>query len=372
MVLNVQQVKEVLARINHPGSGSDIISLSMVEDISVNNGKISFSLNTGNRKDPFARSVKRACEQALKKAFGEPVVVEIGIVAETPAKQGNGPASGNKTVQVLPGVKNLIAIASGKGGVGKSTVAVNLAVALAAKGLRVGLIDADIYGPSVPRMMGALDARPRIREENGRQIIIPAEKFGVRFLSIGLFVPAEDALVWRGPMATGAFKQLINDADWGELDYLLFDLPPGTSDIHLTLVQEVAVTGAVIVSTPQEVALADVTKGVAMFRSEAIGVPVLGIVENMAWFTPAELPGNRYYIFGMDGCKELAKKMNLPVLAEIPIVQGISEGGDHGTPAALGDDITAGAFKALAERLEGEVEKRNRTMAPTRRVEIKK
>jgi ATP-binding protein involved in chromosome partitioning len=278
----------------------------------------------------------------------------------------------NNRESVLPGVRNIIAVASGKGGVGKSTIAVNLAVSLARKGHKVGLVDADIYGPSVPSMMGAVNARPRVKEENGRQIIIPEERFGVKFLSIGLFVPAENALIWRGPMATGALKQLIGDADWGDLDYMIFDLPPGTSDIHLTLVQEVAVTGAVIVSTPQEVALADVIKAVAMFRNEDINVPVLGLVENMAWFTPAELPGNRYYIFGREGCKELAKKMDLPLLAEIPIVQGICERGDSGMPVALDDDITAGAFSLFADKFEEAVDKRNKTMGPGRRVVIRK
>lgn len=364
MELNKENVKEVLKKIKHPGSGQDIITEAMAGDIVVDKGKVSLTLNTGNRRDPFAKSVKRACEDALKSTFGNSLDIDVTILSPQPKQDNKQP--------VLPGVKNLIAIASGKGGVGKSTVAVNLAVALARAGYGVGLIDADIYGPSVPGMMGAPEERPRMREDNGRHIIIPVERYGVKFLSIGLFVPAENALVWRGPMATGAFKQLINDADWGELDYLIFDLPPGTSDIHLTLVQEVAVTGAVIVSTPQEVALADVIKGVSMFRSEEIAVPVLGLVENMAWFTPAELPDNRYYIFGRDGCRKLANKMNLPLLAEIPIVQGIREGGDQGTPVAAGDSVSATAFSRFAERLTEEVEKRNKTMAPTKRVEIKK
>jgi ATP-binding protein involved in chromosome partitioning len=358
-----EQVIEILKSIKHPGSGMDIVSLSMARDINIGEGSISFSLDTGKRKDPFARSVARACERALKSAFGESLEVNISITEPGPTAQVPGQP-------LLQGVKNIIAIASGKGGVGKSTVAVNLAISLARMGYGVGLIDADIYGPSVPLMMGAEHARPRIREENGRNIIIPEEKHGVKFLSIGLFVAAESALVWRGPMATGAFRQLIGDADWGDLDYLLFDLPPGTSDIHLTLVQEVAVTGAIIVSTPQKVALADVIKGVAMFTSEDINVPVLGLVENMAWFTPAELPGKRYYIFGRDGCKELARKMNLPVLAEIPIVQEIREGGDSGRPAD--DDVTVRAFDNLAGRVVEEVAKRNETKPPTRRVEIKR
>jgi ATP-binding protein involved in chromosome partitioning len=364
MVFTEKQVIEVLKKINHPGSGKDIVSLKMAENIIAGDGKVSFQINTGERKDPFARSVARACEKALKSAFGDSLEVDITIKSSELAPVSKKPA--------LPGIRNTIAIASGKGGVGKSTVAVNLAVSLARKGYAVGLVDADIFGPSVPAMMGAADARPQVREEKGRNVIIPEEKFGIKFLSIGLFVAAESALVWRGPMATSALKQLINDAEWGELDYLLFDLPPGTSDIHLTLVQEVAVTGAVIVSTPQEVALADVIKGVAMFTNEDISVPVLGLVENMAWFTPAELPENRYYIFGRDGCKKLAAKMNLPLLAEIPIVQAIREGGDCGQPVALDDTVTAGAFDLLAERLVVEVDKRNKKLPPTKRVAMKK
>ncbi len=363
MDITKEKVLEVLKTIKHPGSGKDIVSLSMAENISVGEDKVGFQLNTGRRKDPFAKSVAHACERALKSAFGDTVEVDISISSPEIKDEGSEP--------VLPGVKNLIAVASGKGGVGKSTVAVNLAVALARRGLNVGLIDADIYGPSVPTMMGASDARPRVRQENGKNIIIPEEKYGVKFLSIGLFVPAENALVWRGPMATGALKQLISDADWGELDYLLFDLPPGTSDIHLTLVQEVAVTGAVIVSTPQEVALADVLKGVAMFRTEDIGVPVLGLVENMAWFTPAELPENRYYIFGRGGCKKMTEKLDIPLLAEIPVVQSISEGGDTGRPVALDNDLTSASFDMLAVRLTEEVKKRNETMPPTKSVLIK-
>lgn len=363
MDITKEKVLEVLKTIKHPGSGKDIVSLSMAENISVGEDKVSFQLNTGRKKDPFAKSVAHASERALKSALGDTVEVDISISSPEIKDEGSEP--------VLPGVKNLIAVASGKGGVGKSTVAVNLAVALARRGLNVGLIDADIYGPSVPTMLGASDARPRVRQENGKNIIIPEEKFGVKFLSIGLFVSAENALVWRGPMATGALKQLISDADWGELDYLLFDLPPGTSDIHLTLVQEVAVTGAVIVSTPQEVALADVLKGVAMFRTEDIGVPVLGLVENMAWFTPAELPENRYYIFGRGGCKKMAEKLEIPLLAEIPVVQSISEGGDTGRPVALDNDLTSASFDMLAVRLTEEVKKRNETMPPTKRVLIK-
>jgi ATP-binding protein involved in chromosome partitioning len=364
MTLTEGQVIEILKKINHPGAGKDIVSLSMIKDIVIDQDNIGITLFTGSRKDPFAKSVKRACEQALNSATDNLVTVTVNI--ETQLTEPLAPQP------VLPGVKNIVAIASGKGGVGKSTIAVNLAVALARKGYKVGLCDADIYGPSVPKMLASEEERPLMRDNNGKHIIIPVEKYGIKFLSIGLFVPAENALVWRGPMATGALKQLISDAEWGELDYLLFDLPPGTSDIHLTLVQEVAVTGVVIVSTPQDVALADVIKGVSMFTTSDIGVPVLGLIENMAWFTPAELPENRYYIFGKDGCKNLAKKMNLPLLAEIPIVQGIREGGDTGHPVAVDEDPGSGSFSLLADRLAESVDQRNRTMDPTRRVVMKK
>jgi ATP-binding protein involved in chromosome partitioning len=363
MTITRERIIEILKKVNHPGSGKDIVSSGMISDIVINRDTIDIALSTGARKDPFARSVKRACEKFLFAEFGNAVEINIEIITDIPKPQVHK--------EILPGVKNIIAIASGKGGVGKSTIAVNLAVSLARKGYATGLCDADIYGPSVPVMLGCNDTRPVMREENNRHIIIPAEKYGIKFLSIGLFVPAENALVWRGPMATGALRQLISDADWGELDYLLVDLPPGTSDIHLTLVQEVAVTGAVIVSTPQEVALADAIKGVAMFRGEDINVPVLGLVENMAWFTPAELPDNKYYIFGKDGCKNLANKLGLPVLAEIPIVQGIREGGDSGLPVAVDEPVTGGAFSHLADELVKSVELRNQTMEPTKRVIVK-
>ncbi|MRR19604.1 ATP-binding protein, partial [bacterium] len=272
---------------------------------------------------------------------------------------------------VLPGVKNIIAVSSGKGGVGKSTVAVNLAVALARKGYATGLLDADIFGPSVPKMFNAMDYHPDVRKENGNDLIIPMTRYGVRILSIGFFVKGTDAVIWRGPMASSFLKQLISQGDWGELDYLIFDLPPGTSDIHLTLVQEVPVTGAIVVTTPQEVALADARKGIAMFRSEAINVPVLGLVENMSFFVAPELPGKKYFIFGKDGGSRLAAEAGTELLGQIPLVETICDGGDAGTPAALDDSGTGLAFIALAERVVEQVEKRNAEMAPTKRVEMK-
>jgi len=264
-----------------------------------------------------------------------------------------------------------VAVASGKGGVGKSTVASNLAVALAQKGLKVGLIDADIFGPSIPKMFNAVNAKPLVQKIDNVDMIMPVESYGVKLLSIGFFINPDDALVWRGPMATNALKQMIGQSDWGELDYILVDLPPGTSDIHLTLVQEVSVTGAIIISTPQEVALADAVKGISMFTGDKVNVPILGLVENMAWFTPDELPENRYYIFGKDGCEKLARKFNVPLLGQIPIVESICVDGDKGNPTALDEKTPTGkAFLELTENVLQQVEIRNKNLEPTKKVEI--
>jgi ATP-binding protein involved in chromosome partitioning len=272
---------------------------------------------------------------------------------------------------VLPGVKNLIAVASGKGGVGKSTVSVNLAIALARTGAKVGLIDADIFGPSLPKMFGAEDIRPAGVRVDGKERIQPINKYGVNFLSIGFFVATEDAIIWRGPMASNALKQLINDGNWGTLDYLLFDLPPGTSDIHLTLVQTVPVTGAIIVTTPQDVALADVIRGVNMFKSKGVDVPVLGLVENMSWFTPEEMPDNKYYIFGKGGGKNMAEQLDIPLLGQVPLVQSIREGGDSGNPAAVDENSPIGkAFSEIAANVIREVKIRNENLDPTKKVKV--
>ncbi len=362
-----EQVRAALGGIVHPELGKDIVSLGLVSGVAVADGAIRVTLELPRANDPFAVSLKRAVEAVLAGAFPDYAGKIAVYVREAAPKKAEKPEMKTTT----GGVRNIIAVASGKGGVGKSTVAANLAVALARAGWRVGILDADIYGPSMPKMFGLEDFSPLTEVEEGRELIVPAEKYGVEVMSIGFFIQPTDALVWRGAMATNALRQLIHQTRWGELDFLLIDMPPGTGDVHLTLVQELAVTGAVIVSTPQQVALADVVRGIRMFRSEGINVPVLGLVENMAWFTPAELPENRYYIFGNGGCKRLAEENDIPLLGQIPLVQSVCEGGDSGVPVAEGDSVTGQAFSALAARLAEAVDKRNAEQDPTHRVEVK-
>lgn len=361
-------VLDALKHVRYPGTGEDIVSAGMVEDnIRIAGNKISFALVFDRQNDPFSRSLVKACEQAILTYVGQDVDIKGNIEVRFRQSQPSAP------VNPLQGVKNIIAVASGKGGVGKSTVASNLAVALALSGYKVGLLDADIFGPSIPKMFNIEDARPVLDDVDGRELIRPEEKYGVKMLSIGFFVEPEKAVLWRGGMASNALKQLITDANWGDLDFFIIDLPPGTSDIHLTMVQTVGITGAVVVSTPQEVALADARKGIAMFQGEKVNVPILGLVENMAWFTPAELPQNKYYIFGKEGCKRLAEELNVPLLGQIPIVQSICEGGDSGKPAALNTDTIMGqAFAQLAASVVERVEERNRTMPKTQKVELHK
>jgi ATP-binding protein involved in chromosome partitioning len=357
---------DALRTVRYPGAGKDIVTLGMLaDDLRIDGRRVSFSIVFEKANDPFTKSVVKAAEAAILNCVGPDVEIRGNITPQ--ARQAPRP----EPEKWLPEVKNIVAVASGKGGVGKSTVAVNLAVALARRDFRVGLLDADIYGPSVPKMLGTEEARPYTEPIGGRDRIIPVEKYGVRHLSIGFFVDPEDALVWRGSMASNALKQLLADADWGALDYFLIDLPPGTSDLHLTLVQTVAVTGAVIVTTPQEVALADARKGVAMFTGEKINVPILGIVENMAWFTPAELPDNKYYIFGKDGGKRLAETLHTTLLGEIPLVCSICESGDAGRPVALDEDSTTGmAFRHAAQRLTESVDARNAHKPASQRVKM--
>jgi ATP-binding protein involved in chromosome partitioning len=357
-----KNVMDALRQVKYPGGNKDIVSLDMIQEIRIAGQKVSFSLAFQQQDDPNIGTLVRQCTEVIRVQFGQDTDIEGNIAVKFLHKLERA---------VLPGVKNIIAVASGKGGVGKSTIAVNLAVALANSGAAVGLIDADIFGPSVPIMFGAEDERPAIRKDGNRDLIVPVEKYGVRFLSIGFFVAPENALIWRGPMASNALKQLITDGDWGSLDYLLIDLPPGTSDIHLTLVQTVPVTAAVIVTTPQHIALADVLKSVSMFRSPSVNVPVLGLVENMSWFTPAELPENKYYIFGKNGGKRLADELGLILLGQIPLVQSIREGSDDGKPSALdASTITGMAFAELALKVVEQLNFRNSGIEPTQKVKV--
>ena len=368
MTLYPKLILDALTTVRYPGSGKNIVEAGMVEDnIRIEGMKVSFSLIFEKPTDPFMKSVIKAAEKAIQVHVSKEVEIEGNISVKT--LQAARPEVG----KLLPQVKNIIGISSGKGGVGKSTVAANLAVALAKLGHKVGLLDADIFGPSMPKMFQVEDARPYAETKEGREMIIPVEKYGVKLLSIGFFVDPDQATLWRGGMASNALKQLIGDADWGELDYFLIDLPPGTSDIHLTVVQTLAMTGAIVVSTPQAVALADARKGINMFTNDKINVPILGLVENMAWFTPAELPENKYYIFGRAGAKRLAEEMNVPLLGQIPIVQSICENGDRGTPAALDENtVTGRAFLSLAAAVVRQVDRRNIEMAPTQIVELHK
>ena len=356
-------ITDALSKVRYPGTGKDLVSMGMVEDnIRIEGNKVSFSLLFEKPNDPFIKSVVKAAETAILTYVGNDVDIKGNITVES--RQAARP----EPDKLLPEVKNIIAISSGKGGVGKSTVAANLAVALALQGYKVGLLDADIF-----KMFNVEEARPYMVEVGGRELIEPAANYGVKLLSIGFFVNKEDAILWRGAMASNALKQLIGDANWGDLDYFLIDLPPGTSDIHLTMVQTLAVTGAIVVTTPQEVALADARKGISMFTGEKVNVPVLGLVENMAWFTPAELPTNRYYLFGKEGGKRLAEELHIPLLGQIPIVQSICEGGDSGQPVALDPDtLTGRAFQELAENVVHQIDYRNTHLDPTRRVQVRK
>ena len=349
MTLYPKLILDALSNVRYPGTGKNLVESGMVEDnIRIDGDKVSFSLIFEKDKDPFIKSVVKASEAAILTYVGEEVDIK-----------GNISLKFRKTVETKPRhdraglplaeVKNIIAVSSGKGGVGKSTVSANLAVALAQQGYKVGLLDADIFGPSIPKMFHIEDARPVMVTVDGRDLIEPIEQYGVKILSIGFFVEPSQAVLWRGGMASNALKQLIEEGHWGELDYFLIDLPPGTSDIHLTLIQTLMLSGAIVVTTPQQVALADARKGISMFQNEKVDVPIIGLVENMSWFTPAELPDNRYYIFGRDGAKQLALETGTRLIGQIPIVQSICASGDEGVPAALRTDtMLSAAFADLA------------------------
>ncbi|HVX50169.1 MAG TPA: Mrp/NBP35 family ATP-binding protein [Chitinophagaceae bacterium] len=357
-------VLKALSNVEEPDLGKDIVTLNMVKDIIINGNAVAFTVVLTTPACPLKDMIQRACVNAIKLIVDKNADVTVHFTANTSSNRKD-----NK--QLLAGVKNIIAVVSGKGGVGKSTVAANLALALAQGGAKVGLMDADIYGPSVPIMFGVRGQRPMMRDVNGKGMIVPLERYDIKLMSIGLLVDEKNAVVWRGPMVSSAIRQFVTDVDWGELDYLVIDMPPGTGDIHLTLMQTVPVTGVIIVTTPQNVALADAKKGIAMFAQAQLNVPIIGLVENMAYFTPAELPNNKYYIFGKEGGKRLAEEYDLPFLGQIPLVQSIREGGDSGVPAMAGDDaasqqafwqVTAVAVRNIAQR-NAQVKKTNLTGA---------
>ncbi len=368
-------VTEALRTVRYPGNGQDLVSAGMVEDdIRIDGRKVSFSLIFDKPTDPFIKSVVRAAETAVATYVAPDVEIRGNVSVKYRHELPQKPAT------PLPGVKNIIGVSSGKGGVGKSTVAANLAVALAAKGFKVGLLDADIFGPSMPKMFGLERQELYMTSREGRDWIEPAEKYGVKMLSIGFMVDPDSPVLWRGGMASNALRQLITEAWWGDLDYFIIDMPPGTSDIHLTLVQTLPITGVVVVSTPQQVALADARKGIAMFTGDKVNVPILGLVENMAWFTPAQHPDERYYIFGREGGVRLAQELGVKLLAQIPLVADICGRADSGTPVTLAADgegidtanPEAQAFAALADAVDEAVRSRNSDLPPTRVVQTHK
>ncbi|MBM71418.1 MAG: chromosome partitioning protein [Crocinitomicaceae bacterium] len=347
-MLKKEAVVEALSGIMEPDLGKDIVSLDLVKKLEVTDNKVVATIKSSNPAMHARKRIQEAVEFTIERKFGADVEIEIEVVSL---------ADDERTIEtrkVLPGVKNIIAVASGKGGVGKSTVSSNLTIALSQLGYRVGICDADIYGPSVPTMFGVTDEKPEPVDVNGKQLMKPIEKYGVKILSIGFFADPDQAIVWRGPMASKALKQLFTEATWGDLDYMIIDLPPGTGDIHLSLVQTVKLSGAVVVSTPQDVALADARKGVGMFRLDAVNVPVLGMIENMAYFTPEDAPEKKYHIFGRDGVKRLSETLDVPFLGELPLMQTVREAGDVGRPAVMQTDSDASAaFRAVVSNLLG-------------------
>ncbi len=357
-------ILKALGQVQEPDLGKDLVTLNMIKDIRIAGDDVSFTLVLTTPACPMKDMMRTACENAIRLLVNKAAKVQVNFTAQT--------TTGRKgEQQVLSGVKNIIAVVSGKGGVGKSTISANLALALSEGGAKVGLMDADIYGPSVPIMFGVRGERPLMREVNGKGMIVPLEKMGIRLMSIGLLVDEKNAVVWRGPMASSAIRQFVTEVDWGELDYLIIDMPPGTGDIHLTLMQTVPVTGIVIVTTPQLVALADAKKAIAMFGQAQINVQVIGLVENMAYFTPAELPNNKYYLFGKEGGKNLASEYELPFLGQVPLVQGIMEGGDAGIPAMAGQDqLSKQAFREITAQAVRNIARRNASMPATKPVII--
>ena len=362
--MKVENVLKALSTVQEPDLGKDLVTLNMVKDIVIRDREISFTLVLTTPACPLKDMLRKSCVDAIQKELGADVSVNIHFISEMSSTRTDAKI-------VLPQVKNIIAVVSGKGGVGKSTVASNFALALSSDGAKVGLLDADIYGPSLPIMFGVRGERPMMKTVNGKGMIVPLEKYGIKIMSIGLLVDEKNAVVWRGPMASSAIRQFVTDVNWDELDYLIIDMPPGTGDIHLTLMQTVPVSGAVIVTTPQDVALADARKGVAMFGQAQLNIPILGLVENMSYFTPAELPDNKYYIFGKDGGKRLAEEYDLPFLGQIPLVQSIREGGDKGQPVMLTDDtVSKKAFEEFAAHVVRSISMKNADISTQKVAEV--
>jgi ATP-binding protein involved in chromosome partitioning len=348
-----EAILQALSNVQEPDLGKDLVTLNMVKDVKINGNDVSFTIVLTTPACPMKDMMRTASENAVKLLVNKEANVQVNFTANTTSTR-------KENLQILSGVKNIIAVVSGKGGVGKSTVSANIALALAEGGASVGLMDADIYGPSVPIMFGVRGARPMMKDIDGKGYIVPLEKYGIKLMSIGLLVDEKNAVVWRGPMASSAIKQFVTEVDWGPLDYLIIDMPPGTGDIHLTLMQTVPVTGVVIVTTPQAVALADAKKGIAMFGQAQINVPIIGLAENMAYFTPTELPDNKYFLFGKEGGKKLAEEYDLAFLGQIPLVQSIREGGDEGVPAMMGtDEISKQAFRNITAQAVRNIAIRN-------------
>ncbi|HNH65826.1 MAG TPA: Mrp/NBP35 family ATP-binding protein [Bacteroidia bacterium] len=361
MQITKEKVLEALSYVQEPDLKKDLVTLNMIKDIEIEGQHVSFTVILTTPACPLKAEIERACKNAIVHFVDKDAVVTVNMTANVTTQR-------SMDNEMMKGVKNIIAVASGKGGVGKSTVAANLAVSLAKNGAKVALVDADIFGPSVPIMFGSEHEHPFIEEVNGRQLMIPVEKHGVKLISIGYLADPSQAIVWRGPMASKALKQLFSDVNWGDIDYMIVDLPPGTSDIHLTLISAVPLTGAVVVTTPQDVALADARKAIAMFQLPSVNIPVLGLIENMSWFIPEELPDNKYYLFGKDGGQKLAAEMNVKLLGQVPLVQSVREGGDMGNPIATGSSIVAAAFNDLSQSVAQRVAIRNAVIEPAQRV----
>jgi ATP-binding protein involved in chromosome partitioning len=362
MIKSNDEIFDALKSVLEPDLGKDIITLGLVSDVKFSENSISFSVQMKNAAMHARKRMEDACAFAIERKFGKDITVEVNVQA---LKKSEAAQS------ILPNVKNTIAIVSGKGGVGKSTIAANTAVGLAKKGFKVGIVDADIYGPSIPMMFDVLHYKPLSRQVNNKQYIVPAENYGVKILSIGFFAELDQAVVWRGPMAVKALKQLIFDADWGELDYLIIDTPPGTGDVHLSIVQSLPLTGAVVVTTPQSVALADAKKAIAMFKMDNINVPIIGLVENMSWFTPKNHLDEKYFIFGENGGENLSKSLDISLLGKIPLVQSIRQSGDAGRPAVLQQEtVVEKYYDDLCDELMKNIDQRNANLEGTKVVEV--